>query len=135
MSEEKQLTEAEKQILRLEQLRLQKEQESKQSAEKTFFHQKTQVQRTTDRLTAMKKKAAQTPGQKRTRFEGKRKSAKLTLLQLKALEEIHSRDPRLVASQLMRIALNHLLEIENSAEENELEAKALDVLRRLKSRS
>lgn len=83
----------------------------------------------------MKKKAAQTPGQKRTKFEGKRKSAKLTLLQLKALEEIHGRDTQLSPSQLMRIALNHLLEIENSAEENELEAKALEILRQLKSRS
>lgn len=135
MSDEKHLTEAEKQIQRLEQLRLQKEKESKQSAEKTFFPQKTHVERTTDRLTAMKKKAAQAPGQKRPRFEGKRKSAKLTLLQLKALEEIHARDPQLASSQLMRIALNHLLEIENSAEENEIEAKALDVLRRLKNRS
>lgn len=134
MSEEKHLTEAEKQIQRLEQLRLRKEQESKDSAEKAFFHQKTQVERTTDRLTAMKEKAAQRPGTKRVKFEGKRKSAKLTLLQLKALEEIQARDPQLAPSQLMRIALNHLLEIENNADENELEAKALDILRQLKNR-
>ncbi len=135
MSEEKSLTEAEKQIRRLEQLRLSKEKDSKVSAEKTFFHEKTEVQRTTDRLTAMKKKAAQGNGRKRVKFEGKRKSAKLTLLQLKALEEIQNKDPQISASYLMRIALNHLLEIENSAEENEIEAKALEILRQLKSRS
>ena len=135
MSDEKQLTQAEKQIQRLEQLRLHKEQDSKNTAEKVFFNKKTEVERTTDRLMAMKKKADQSPSKKRTQFEGKRKSAKLTLLQLKALEELQNRDPLLSPSQLMRIALNRFLEIENSADENAMESKVREILQQLKSRS
>jgi len=135
MSDEKQLTQAEKQIQRLEQLRLHKEQDSKNTAEKVFFNKKTEVERTTDRLMAMKKKAAQSPLKKRTHFEGKRKSAKLTHLQLKALEELQNRDPLLSPSQLMRIALNRFLEIENSADENAMESKVREILQQLKSRS
>ncbi len=133
--EEKHLTQAEKQIHRLEQLRLQKEQESKLSAEKAFFPAKTEVERTTARLAAMKKSADQTHGHKRPRFEGKRKSAKLTQLQVKALEGMQAQDPELSSSQLIRIAMNHFLKIENSADENTIEAKAMEILRQLSSRS
>jgi ABC-type oligopeptide transport system ATPase subunit len=132
--EEKHLTEAEKQIRRLEIMRQNKEHTSKETADKVFFPAKTEVQRTTDRLKAMKDQARPAHG-KRPRFDGKRKSAKLTLLQVKVLEEILSKELELSTGQLMRVAMNRLLEIENTADENAIETKVREILKQIKNPS
>jgi hypothetical protein len=132
---DKHLTEAEKQIQRLETLRRQKEQQSKTSADKMFFPKKTEAERTIARLQAMRNQADKPLGSKRrAKIEGKQKSSKLTFIQLKALEQIMEQDKRLKGSQVVRIALNRILGLENSAEENELEARLQEILRQLKNR-
>jgi hypothetical protein len=130
------VTEAEKQILRLDILRKKKETDSKVSADKAYFPGKTQAERMTERLKALRDQAEKQPGPGGSRkIEGKYKSVKLTFLQIRALEQLASRDPRLRGSQLVRIALNRLLGIENSAEENELEARIREILKQFDKHS
>jgi len=133
---EKHMTEAEKQILRLDVLRKKKETESKVSAEKAYFPGKTRAERMTEKLMAMRNQAEQPVGiVAGPKVEGKYKSVKLTFLQIRALEQLLSKDPRLKRSQLVRIALNRLLGIENSIEENELEAVIREVLKQFDKHS
>ena len=134
MSEqEKPLTEAEKQIRRLEALRSQREIESKTSAEKAFLPPKTPAERTEEKLKAMRSAAVKPVGSKRrVKIDGKQKSAKLTHLQIRAMGHLAARDKRLTGSQVVRIALNRLLEIDNSSLENELEARIREILRQFK---
>ena len=137
MSEQdKHLTEAEKQIQKLEALRMQKEKESKTSAEKIYYPERTQAERSMDRLQTMRKQADKKTGSsRRAKVEGKQKSSKLTYIQLKALEQLAAKDERLKGSQVVRIALNRMLGLENSAEENELESRIQEILRQIKSQS
>ena len=126
----KHLTEAEKQALRLDVLRKKKEMESKASADKTYFPGKTSAARTIEKLQAMRNQANQPIGYVGTpKIDGKYKSVKLTFLQIRALEQLAARDPRLRGSPLVRIALNRLLGIENSADENELEARIREIIK------
>jgi hypothetical protein len=137
MSEpEKPLTEAEKQIRRLEALRTKKEDVSKASAEKTYFPAKTGVERTIDKLRALKSEAER-PAKpvRRGKIEGKQKSAKLTYLQLKVIEQILSQDKRLKGSRIIRIALNRLLGLDHTGEETEMETRIHEILRKFKNRS
>jgi hypothetical protein len=133
VSDEKQLTEAEKQVQRLQALRQQREQVSRDSAERAFSAPKTQAERTEQRLRAMRAEADRPKG-RRPRIEGKQKSSKLTFLQIRVLEQILSQDKRLRGSVVTRIALNRLLGLENSAEENDLEGRIAEILRTFKNR-
>ncbi len=135
MSEqEKHLTEAEKQIRRLESLRHQREQGTQNSNEKAYPPAKTMAEQTTDKLKSLRDRARQPSGPRRTKIEGKQKSSKLTFHQIRALEQITAQDKRLRGSAVTRIALNRLLGLENSMEENELESRLNEILRQLKSR-
>jgi len=137
MSEqEKHLTEAEKQIRRLEALRQEREQTSRDSVEKAYFPPKTQAAKMEDRLRAMRAKAERPAGSKRRpKIEGKQKSSKLTYTQIKVLEQLFAGDKRLRGSAVTRIALNRLLGLENTPEENDLEARVSELLRQYKTRS
>src|SRR5258708_25409258 len=105
--QEKHLTEAEKQIQRLETLRQQREQTSKSAVEKTYFPPKTQAARIEERLKAMRDNAQMPAGTKRRpKIEGKQKSSKLTFTQIRVLEQLKSEDKRLRGSAITRIALN-----------------------------
>jgi FtsZ-interacting cell division protein YlmF len=115
---------------------MQKEKESKTSAEKIYYPERTQAERSMDRLQAMRKQADKKTGSsRRAKVEGKQKSSKLTFIQLKALEQLAVKDERLKGSQVVRIALNRMLGLENSAEENELESRIQEILRQIKSQS
>jgi hypothetical protein len=130
------MTEAEKQMLRLDVLRKRKETESKVSADRTYYPGKTPAERMTEKLMAMRNQAAQPVGMVAgPKVEGKYKSVKLTFLQIRALEQLVSKDPRLKGSQLVRIALNRLLGIENNIEENELEAVMREILKQFDKHS
>jgi hypothetical protein len=132
----KHMTEAEKQMLRLDVMRKKKETDSKVSADKAYFPGKTRAERMTEKLMAMRNQAAQPEGfVVGPKVEGKYKSVKLTFLQIRALEQLISKDPRLKRSQLVRIALNRLLGIENTIEENELEAVMREVLKQFDKHS
>jgi hypothetical protein len=133
VGEEKRLTEAEKQIRRLEALRSQRERTSNESVEKAFSAPKTQAERTEQKLRAMRADADRPKG-RRPKIEGKQKSSKLTFLQIRVMEQLLSQDKRLRGSVVTRIALNRILGLENSGEENELEARIAEVLRNFKSR-
>jgi hypothetical protein len=134
MSDEKNLTEAEKQIRRLEALRRGKEQTSKDSVEKAYFPAKTQAAKMEERLIAMRDRAKVPAGRRRAKIEGKQKSSKLTFVQIRVLEQILASDKRLRGSVITRIALNRFLNLENTPEENDLEAKINEILRQFKSR-
>lgn len=127
------MTEAEKQIRRLEALRQDKEAVSRESADRTFNPHKTQAERTEDRLRALRKRASQPVGRK-SKIEGKQKSAKLTYIQIRALEQLLTQDKRLRGSVVTRIALNRFLGLENTQEENDLESRITELLRQLKGR-
>ncbi len=132
--QEKHLTEAEKQIQRLQSLRQDREEQAQVSAEKSNFPSKTQVQRTTDRLTALKNQSMKAVGsKKRVKIAGKQKSSKLTFTQIRLLEQVLAQDKRLRGSVVTRIALNRLLGLENNSEENDLEARLNEILRQFKS--
>lgn len=137
MSEqEKHLTEAEKQIRRLEELRSKMEQSSKTSAEKAYFPPKTLADQTADKLRAMRDESKKPVRARRApKIEGKQKSSKLTHLQIRVLEQLLSQDKRLRGSAVTRIALNRFLNLENSAEENELESRISEILRQFKIQS
>ncbi len=134
--QDKPLTEAEKQIRRLQALRQGREEVTQASVERSNFPSKTQAQRTTDKLTALRDAAQKPAGSKRRpKIEGKQKSSKLTFTQIRVLEQILERDKKLRGSVVTRIALNRLLGLDNSPEENDLEAELNEILRQLKSRS
>ena len=142
MSEsEKHFTEAEKQVLRLEQLRSQKERESKLSAEKTYLPAKTMAEKTVQRLHAMKQKSLKERALKTERskklpkMDGKLKSAKLSQLQVAVLERLKVKDTKLRSAVVIRIALNRLFDIENTFDENELEGRIFEILRQFDARS
>ncbi len=130
---EKHLTEAEKQIRRLEALRQEREENSKEAAEKAYFPAKTQVEKTTEKLVALRK-ASRPTGGRRTKIEGKQKSSKLRFLQIRILEQLYEGDKRLRGSVVTRIALNRFLGLDNTPEENDLEAKINEILRQYKNR-
>jgi hypothetical protein len=138
---EKHLTEAEKQVLRLEQLRSQKERESKLSAEKTYLPAKTLTEKTVQRLQAMKERSRKErvlkteKSKKLPKIEGKLRSAKLSHLQVAVLERLKAKDKKLGSAAVIRIALNRLFDIENTFDENELEGRIFEVLRQFDTRS
>ena len=132
--QDKHLTEAEKQIRRLEALRQDKEQVSRDSVEKTYFPPKSQAAKMEERLRSMRRQAERPAGSKRRpKIEGKQKSSKLTFTQIKILEQLLAGDKRLRGSVVTRIALNRLLGLENTPEENDLEARVSELLRQYKS--
>jgi hypothetical protein len=134
--QEKPLTEAEKQIRRLQALRQGREDVTQASVERSNFPSKTQAQRTTDKLTALRDQSQKPAGSKRRpKIEGKQKSSKLTFTQIRLLEQILGQDKKLRGSVVTRIALNRLLGLDNSSEENDLEAELNQILRQLKSGS
>ncbi len=130
---EKHLTEAQKQIQRLEALRQQREKTSNDSTERAYSAPKTQAARMEEKLRSMRTDADRPKGQ-RKKIEGKQKSSKLTFLQIRVLEQLLSQDKRLRGSAVTRIALNRLLGLENSSEENELESKIAEILRQFKGK-
>jgi hypothetical protein len=130
---ESHLTEAQKQILRLEKLRSQKEESSKASAEKTFFPPKTQAEQSANKLRSMRETVKQP--KKKMKLEGKFKKFKLRSLQVQVLERLKAQDHRLNAAVITRIAINRLLDIENSFDENDLEARIFEILRQFNTKS
>lgn len=133
MSEpEQHLTEAQKQIQRLEQLRAQKERESKAALEKNLTPATTQAERSVQKLKALREKAAKPKN--RLKLEGKSKKIKLSVLQTQVLERLKAQDSRLNAAVVARIALNRFLDIENSFDENDIEARVFDILRQFNSK-
>ena len=134
MSEqEPHLTEAEKQILRLEKLRAHKEQSSKASVEKAFFPPKTKAEQSVNKLRSMRETAKRPT--KKKKLEGKSKKFKLSSLQIQVLDRLKAQDHRLNAAVVTRIALNRLLDIENSFDQNDLEARIFEILRQFNSKS
>ena len=135
--QDKPLTEAEKQIRRLEELRQRRETDSNKSVEKAFYPPKTPAEAMADRLRAMRVEADKpaVPTRRRPKIEGKQKSSKLTFHQLKVLEQLLSQEKRLRGSVITRIALNRLLGLENTPTENELEGRISELLRQFKGRS
>ena len=133
--QEKHLTEAEKQIRRLQALRQNREEENQTSADRANFPSKTQAQRTTDKLMALRDKSQRPVGSKRRPpIEGKQKSSKLPFAQIRLLEEVLAEDKLLRGSAIVRIALNRALGLDNSSEENDLEGRLNEILRRIKNR-
>ena len=130
----KPLTEAEKQILRLESLRARREEDSKQSVEKAFMPPRTVVEQTIEKLNAMKAQARKPVTARRPKIEGKQKSAKIPNLQLTVLEQLLAKDKRLKSSRIIRIAVSRLLELDLTAEEVELETRIGEILRQIKNR-
>ena len=131
---DKHLTEAEKQIQRLQALRQQSDQTSKAASEKAHSPARTQAAKIEDRLRAMRSDAQRPVGKpRRVKIEGKQKSSKLTFPQIHLLEQLRTQDKRLRGSVITRIALNRFLNLDNSSEENDLEAAINEVLRKLKN--
>jgi hypothetical protein len=130
----KPLTEAEKQILRLESLRARREEDSKQSVEKAFMPPRTVVEQTIEKLNAMKAQARKPVSARRPKMEGKQKSAKIPTLPLTVLEQLLAKDKRLKSSRIIRIAVSRLLELDLTAEEVELETRIGEILRQIKNR-
>ncbi len=131
--QEEHLTEAQKQILRLEKLRAEKEKSSKASVEKTFSKPQTLAEESIQKLTAMRMSAKRPSG--KAKLEGKVKSFKSSTIQTQVLERLKSQDSRLKGSVVSRIAINRLLNIENSQEENDLESRIYEILRQFNTKS
>jgi hypothetical protein len=131
--QEEHLTEAQKQILRLEKLRAEKEKNSKASFENALSKPQTQAEQSIRKLTAMREMAKR-PGGK-PKLEGKIKSFKSSLSQTQILERLKEQDSRLKGSVVSRIAINRLLNIENSQEENDLESRISEILRQFNTRA
>ena len=134
--QDKSLTEAEKQIRRLESLRRQSQETSKASVEKAYFPAKTLADRTADKLKALREQAERPAGasKRRPKIDGKQKSSKLPFVQIRVLEQLLEADKRLRGSVVTRIALNRLLGLDNSPEETDLESRLNEVLRQFKNR-
>jgi len=130
--QEEHLTEAQKQIMRLEKLRAEKEKTSKASVERSFSKPQTRAEEAIQKLTAMRV-SAKRPGRK-VKLEGKIKSYKSSTIQTQVLERLKAQDSRLKGSVVSRIAINRLLNIENSQEENDLESRISEILRQFDTR-
>src|ERR1700677_5014516 len=115
--QEEGLTAAQKQILRLEKLRAEREQSSKASVEKTFSSAKTGAEQSIQKLESMRDVAKKSNVKKK--LEGKIKSFKSSSIQTQVLERLKAQDRRLNGATVTRIALNRFLNIENSFDENE----------------
>lgn len=131
--QEEHLTEAQKQILRLEKLRAEKEKSSKASVEKSFSKPQTRAEESIQKLTAMRESAKRPSG--KVKLEGKVKSFKSSTIQTQVLERLKAQDSRLKGSVVSRIAINRLLNIENSQEENDLESRISEILRQFNTKS
>ena len=134
---EKSLTEAEKQIRRLESLRRQSQETSKASVEKAYFPPKTLADRTEAKLKSLREQAQRPVGspKRRPKIEGKQKSSKLPFVQIRVLEQLFEADKRLRGSVVTRIALNRLLGLDNSSEETDLESRLNEILRQFKNKA
>jgi hypothetical protein len=131
----KSLTEAERQIQKLEGLRGKREEVSNTFVDKTLYPGKTAVEKTIERLKALKAESrTRFKAKARVKIAGSRKSVKLSHLQLKVLNQLLTQDPRLNGSRVVRIALNRFLGLDQAGEETEIETLAHEVLRRLKGR-
>jgi hypothetical protein len=132
---EKHLTEAEKQIRRLEELRLEKEHSSKEASNRSLQPSKTMAERTAERLHALRREAEKpSGGHGRIKIIGKQKSSKLTFNQIRILEKLLEKDKRIRGSVVTRIALNRFLGLDNTGEENEMEDKIHEYLRQMNNR-
>jgi hypothetical protein len=138
---EKPLTDAERQVRRLESMRLAQDRATQESAEKAFDPGRTFVEKTIDRLQSLKASRKEAlPGKPSVfqaapgpiRVRGQWKSFKLTEMQVKALEKLSSREPVLRKSDVVRIALNRLLGLPNTPLEGEWEARIADVLDKIR---
>jgi len=137
MSEpEKPLTEAEKQIRRLEALRSKQEETARGSAKDAFPSPRTAVERTINNLQALKSRMdrpAAAKAKTRVKIEGWQKSVKLSHVQLRVLKKLVGEDKRLNGSRVIRIALNRLLGLDQPAEETELEGLIREITKRLQN--
>lgn len=135
--EEKRLTEAEKQIRRLEALRQKKDDDVQVSGPSPVPSGRTKADQMADKLMRMRDQAARPTGvkSKRSKIEGKQRSSKLTFNQIGLLERILMEDKELRGSVITRIALNRLLGMENTPQENDLEERLSEILRRFRNRS
>jgi hypothetical protein len=131
--QEENLTAAQKQILRLEKLRAEREQNSKASVEKTFAPPKTTAEQSIQKLESMRENARKPSGKKK--LEGKIKSFKSSTLQTQVLERLKAQDSRLNGAAVTRIAINRFLNIENNSDENELESRIFEILRQFNTKS
>lgn len=132
---EKHLTEAEKQIQKLQALRQQNDLTSKAASEKAYSPARTQAAKIEDRLRAMRSDAQRPVGKpRRPKIEGKQKSSKLTYTQIGLLEQLLAKDKRLRGSVITRIALNRFLNLDNSSGENDLESAINEILRQIKNK-
>jgi hypothetical protein len=130
--QEEGLTAAQKQILRLEKLRAEREQSSKALAEKTFSPPKTRAEESIQKLEFMRD-TAKKPNVKK-KLEGKIKSFKSSSIQTQVLERLKAQDRRLNGATVTRIALNRFLNIENNFDENELESRIFEILRQFNTK-
>jgi hypothetical protein len=130
--QEENLTVAQKQILRLEKLRAEREQSSKASVEKTFAPPKTLAEQSIQKLESMRENARKPGGKKK--LEGKIKSFKSSSIQTQVLERLKAQDGRLNGAAITRIAINRFLNIENSSDENELESRIFEILRQFNTK-
>jgi len=137
----KPMTPAELQIQRLQALRSQGVKSSQAEAVKAFEPHRTVVEKTVERLEAMRQQNDRPPVGSPARhagfpkFEGKYKSVKLTLAQMRALEQLFGADPGLYPGRILRLALNQWLGLPNIVEDEELEKSAKETLERLKKNS
>ncbi len=136
MEPEKQMTQAEKQIRRLEALRQRKDEDVQNIPQNPSSGTSTRADQMADKLTKMRDQASRPAGAKRrTKVEGKQRSSKLTFNQIGLLERVLMEDKELRGSVITRIALNRILGMENTSEENDLENRLHEILRRFKNRS
>ncbi|HVZ81005.1 MAG TPA: hypothetical protein VHE12_09470 [bacterium] len=135
--EEKQMTQAEKQIRRLEALRQKKDEAVQVSNQDPNAPVRTKADQMADKLMRMREQAGRPSGtkSKRVKIEGKPRSSKLTFNQIGLLERILMEDKELRGSAITRIALNRLLGMENTPLENELEERLQGVLRKFRNRT
>lgn len=66
------------------------------------------------------------------RFDGRLKNIKLSVSQMKSLEQLFDVDPRLYPARILRLALNQWLEMSNLPEDAVLEPLSRDALMRIK---
>ena len=139
MEPEKRMTEAEKQIRRLEALRQRKDEDVQnipQNSSSASSSTRTRADQMADKLMKMRDQASRPAGSKRRpKIEGKQRSSKLTFNQIGLLERILMEDKDLRGSVITRIALNRLLGFDNTADENDLENRLHEILRRFKNRA
>lgn len=136
--QDKRLTEAEKQIRRLEALRQRKDDDVQVAVQTSSSSQpKTRADQMAQRLMNMRDKVQRAESGKprpRAKIEGKQRSSKLTYNQIGLLERILQEDKRLRGSVITRIALNRLLGLELTADETDLEERLTGILRQFRGR-